>query len=824
MRTALAILIIATSLAAVLPLHAQQQDSEVITVGNDKFLRWYGHSGRTYFVQVSDPNDPLKTWTWAPVIEPGDGVNISYEVDGTASSGFYRLWFSDQPTIDPDGDDFDGDGLSNLNEIEFYQTNPLKWDNDGDGLNDYDEIFVYYTWPSVVDCDADGLNDFEEVITHGSNPWLRDTDEDSLPDGDEVHINQTNPLEMDSDGDWMWDGWELTMGLDPTNSADGLLDEDHDNLPNQLEFVFMDKGYDPFTANSAAAFPWNEDPDCDDITTVAELVTHRTNPRQPDTDEDFMPDGWEIRFAFNAKTHNSKSSNPNDDWDMDPDLDNLTNGEESIFDTNPNNPDTDGDEITDDVEIQQGSNPNDPNDHDPPPKGTVSVNVTFGDDSGSHSEKYKLVLTPLEGDTGGIRFRTNRQYGMPQTDTFQLPKGAKYKMELKHAGTQPKFMREHGFSNYDWTLDIDTSANCLVVDDPQGIVTTVEDWPNSTFQADGKSATLHVPLFEWVTPKGDPVAAPDDAGDGQNEFTYNEDDQGIFIMDLKIHVRPSGTAALTGHDGVRFSDRGQFIVPGIGISVKEWFLPCPDGKPYAVGDFLVAQVSYTGLPLLNSDLGLKKAEFRFDGSNVMETTDFEVFFSKNGTNHPGVGPWQFGTPPNWFYYWKDGNVCGIPTNAIYDEVTGNSIDAYGFVKPGVDTILRLCPLAPTTNEGSQTYTGLTPFGTITVGGSGEGIACVFETVVHEVHHLDLYSLVSGRTDSDHDGIADSDEGGLDGLISDPTKRDTYRMGGAYALFGDNEIRCRKIETTTPANYHPEMDWANPGCQSLDQFGPLAPQP
>jgi hypothetical protein len=36
------------------------QTSELLTFPTgDKFLRWYGHSGRSYFVQVSDANDPL---------------------------------------------------------------------------------------------------------------------------------------------------------------------------------------------------------------------------------------------------------------------------------------------------------------------------------------------------------------------------------------------------------------------------------------------------------------------------------------------------------------------------------------------------------------------------------------------------------------------------------------------------------------------------------------------------------------------------------------------------------------------------------------------
>src|SRR5438477_7915088 len=36
--------------------------------------------------------------------------------------------------------DLDGDGLSNLDEINIYHTDPTKFDTDGDGYGDGDEI------------------------------------------------------------------------------------------------------------------------------------------------------------------------------------------------------------------------------------------------------------------------------------------------------------------------------------------------------------------------------------------------------------------------------------------------------------------------------------------------------------------------------------------------------------------------------------------------------------------------------------------------------------------------------------------------------------
>lgn len=195
---------------------------------------------------------------------------------------------------------------------------------------------------------------------------------------------------------------------------------------------------------------------------------------------------------------------------------------------------------------------------------------------------------------------------------------------------------------------------------------------------------VRVVKVELVTPGGDPVSAPSDSGDGQNEFTYSSDSPGVLTMSLKAKVTPSVAAA-------EVAGACRFRVGSIGVSVREWSPANPSGQAVASGDSLVATVTFTGLPKSNSDFGRKTASITFDGVPCDER-EYEVFFPKEARNHP-IGQ---ADSPNWFYYWKQGNVCGIPSRCVYADDAN-----YGYVIPREDAILRLGPDAPTTNTGME---------------------------------------------------------------------------------------------------------------------------
>ncbi len=485
-------ILIVSLFCAVLPLSAQvngiEQASDLVTVGGSKFLRWYALAGRTYFMQVSDPNDHLAKWTWAPIIESGHNGTISYEVDGTSDKGFFRLKYTDKPTTNPDNDDFDGDTISNLDEIAYYNSDPLNADTDADGMPDGYEVNHYF--------------DLNDAADGGY-----DNDRDGLTNLQEYNV-ATDPYNRDTDGDGMDDGFEVSHSLNPLNAADATSDADGDGLSNRWEFKL---GLNPrlIDSDGNGVTDAQEDRDHDRLTNLSELLTHHTLPDQPDTDGDGLSDGWEILYGYSALVNNETDTNPTNDPSADPDNDGLINSTEDQIGTNPNNADTDGDSFSDFVENQAGSNatgaastPNNPGGTPggpvSPPPPTIPVEVTFGDHSWSHSEKYEVQLEPLEGDANTQKRRyKNSNYGQTQTETLHLPAGAKYKITLTHIGTAPDYNGDPK-PDYDYTLQFKSNSTDKAIkpipQDPAGILGVHDE--SEQFFAYGKDATLYI---AWLT-------------------------------------------------------------------------------------------------------------------------------------------------------------------------------------------------------------------------------------------------------------------------------------------------------------------------------------
>ena len=235
--------------------------------------------------------------------------------------------------------------------------------------------------------------------------------------------------------------------------------------------------------------PAKEDSDGDGLTDEAERRIG-TDPFQPDTDGDGMNDGWEKAQGFNPLADNAADGDPTNDYGHDRDGDGLTNGQECEWGTDPHSDDTDSDGVTDKDEIENGSDPTDAKDGGIPAS-RVPVSFTFGDPSGSHSEKYRLVLEPVPesgpGETPPTKTWLNENYGECETKTAMLTKGWTYEIRLSHAGTNV----EDGSPDYDYLLSWSVPSCCgCVTNDPSGLI--CEDYTSDSFAGEGKVARILV--------------------------------------------------------------------------------------------------------------------------------------------------------------------------------------------------------------------------------------------------------------------------------------------------------------------------------------------
>jgi hypothetical protein len=153
--------------------------------------------------------------------------------------------------------DTDGDGISDALEV-LYGMNPSDPDSDHDGLTDGFELFGRFMWgigsPTDPDEDDDGIDDLHDdydgdgvanvdEFARGTSAFMVDSDFDGLLDGEESGLG-TNPLAHDTDGDGVRDAdedadgdglgiaRERSAGTDPTDP-----DTDHDGVSDGTEIV-----------------------------------------------------------------------------------------------------------------------------------------------------------------------------------------------------------------------------------------------------------------------------------------------------------------------------------------------------------------------------------------------------------------------------------------------------------------------------------------------------------------------------------------------------------------------------------------------------------
>lgn len=341
--------------------------------------------------------DPADDWTqYGPIDLAQDFDNTAVGIwVKTHNNNFGVTTAFDYFTVDIvaglSGEDSDGDGLDDGWEIaktaEPGNLTDLNGLLDGPGPGS-----------DTGDFDGDGLTDLEEynlAVTSATypaiDPTLADTDADGRDDGGEVNgvvgpstIPATDPTNPDSDGDGLLDGAEDNSGtyVDETETGSNptVADSDMDELADGFEVINNAAGYDPNVDDSVSDFDL-------DSSTVAQEIAAGTDVLLPDTDGDGFYDGAEsntgtfVSYDYNTHTGDTGTDPLVGDSDGDGLLDGVESGTGTLVDvsdtgSNPNIADSDEDTFDDGIEVNFGG---DPNNSAIRPDVTVGYMATGGD-------------------------------------------------------------------------------------------------------------------------------------------------------------------------------------------------------------------------------------------------------------------------------------------------------------------------------------------------------------------------------------------------------------------------------------------------------------
>ena len=252
------------------------------------------------------PNDPLE---WLDTDGDSIGNNTDADDDGDSVNDVEDAF----PLDSSESVDTDNDGIGNNTDT----------DDDGDGVNDVSDAFPLDLNESI-DTDSDGVgnnadsDDDNDGVSDTLDAFPLDPNESVDTDSDGIGNN----VDLDDDGDNVVDALDafpldfnesLDTDLDGVgNNAD--MDDDNDGVDDQNDAFPLDSSETLDTDSDGIGNVADLDDDNDSLLDVDEINVYLTNPLSSDTDNDDMPDAWEIQYGLDANLDDSMGNLDNDDF------------------------------------------------------------------------------------------------------------------------------------------------------------------------------------------------------------------------------------------------------------------------------------------------------------------------------------------------------------------------------------------------------------------------------------------------------------------------------------------------------------------------------
>lgn len=382
---------------------------------------------------------------------------------------------------------------------------------------------VLETWkpqgqPSVNPVFLNGnLTGIDIVIGHDG----LDSDLDGVSDFDEVNIWGSDPLDPDTSGDGVADGWLTYFGLTPTNDWTGVTITNTDmNVVSNYQYSVNRFAPGSNVTNGLAFAPGDGldptalDTDQDDLSDNDEINVWGSDPLNPDTSGDTIPDGWLAYFMLDP-TINHTVLNPDNDglttrleyeWSQaeldtgsgfdpadgldptnpDTDGDTLTDGDEvNIHGTNPLLVDTDADGFTDAEEVldieSDPLNEFDPivvDDDHPDDPGPGNPNLSNPSENGSQAFPYDSIQKGIDSAVNGI--------------TVYVLDGLYQNTGNNNVNLQGKAIRVRSANGFNSTALRTDTFNCFIVNSGEGTNSIIEGFTIQTSVSGGARAGILV--------------------------------------------------------------------------------------------------------------------------------------------------------------------------------------------------------------------------------------------------------------------------------------------------------------------------------------------